>query len=276
MFAKLLKYDLRAILKYWWIAAVSSAVLSVAGGVCVRILNVDSEQFAIAQIFAVLGLIVVIMGLGIFVVLNEVLILIRFYKHFFSDEGYLTFTLPVRKTSLLNSKLLSAMIFVVMTLAVVTADIFVILTIGIPEYIFAPEFLEQIAELLSLFVKEGLLYNLLILAEIFIIVAMLEAVSLMFVFICITVAAVIARKHKVLAAIGIYYAATSALSFLTQIMLFTNRFYRIIELIDRLPEAQLQTASALILLGVIGVLGIVFCAMYLLEMYMLDRRLNLE
>lgn len=278
MFSKLVKYDLRAIFKYWWIAAVTSAVLSVVGGFCVRLLNneINAEEYVEVQVFAGLGLFIVIMGLVLFYVLTEVLILLRFYKHFFTDEGYLTFTLPVRKTSLFNSKVLSSMIFICVTQLALVLEVFVILAIGLPEYIFSPKLLNGLAELARMFVEDGLLYNIIILFEIIVILTALQVLGMLFIYICITIAAVIAKKHKVLAAIGIYYAANSALSFIIQTILFTNGFSRIFELIDALPVQQMQISSSLTLLGFIGVLGIMLGLMYLLATYLLDRRLNLE
>ena len=38
MMKKLLKYDLRAIFKYWWIVALSSLGLSFIGGISLKIL----------------------------------------------------------------------------------------------------------------------------------------------------------------------------------------------------------------------------------------------
>ena len=142
MFAKLLKYDLRAVIKYWWIAAVSSLGLSVIGGVCINIITVDYTSFQALQSIAILGLVISIIGLCVFGVLSEILILVRFYKNFFSDEGYLTFTLPVRKTQLLNSKLLMSVIFTASATLVILFDIFLMLAVGIPEEIFNRQLIE--------------------------------------------------------------------------------------------------------------------------------------
>lgn len=39
MLKKLLKYDLKAVFKYWWIAAISTLGLSVLGGFAVTVLR---------------------------------------------------------------------------------------------------------------------------------------------------------------------------------------------------------------------------------------------
>lgn len=95
MFAKLLKYDLRAVFKYWWMAAVASAIIAALGGICISIVNVDYTKYGALQTIATLGIVLAVIGIVIFFTLSEILVLVRFYKNFYSDEGYLTFTLPV-------------------------------------------------------------------------------------------------------------------------------------------------------------------------------------
>lgn len=278
MFSKLLKYDLRAIFKYWWIAAVTSVALSLVGGVCLNIVSNDKswESEIPITVFAAFGLFIVVIGISIFGVLTEVLTLIRFYKHFFTDEGYLTFTLPVKKSSLLNSKIFSSLIISLITGMIIILEFFVIVSIGMAEEVYTKQTLKDITELITLFTEDGLFYNILILLLIFAIIIAAALIGIMFAYICITFAAVIAKKHKVLAAIGIYYAANSAVSFVTQILAFTNIAPRVIVLISNLPEPKIQIASSVALLGVVALLGIIFGGMYLLENYLLDRKLNLE
>ena len=39
MLKKLLKYDFQSVFKYWWIAALVSFVLSIGGGICIKLLG---------------------------------------------------------------------------------------------------------------------------------------------------------------------------------------------------------------------------------------------
>ena len=120
MLLKLLKYDLRSVFKYWWIAALSTLGLSVLGGFCILIL--DSSIIAnVYQILAGFAMGVVILGFVAFLILSQILVFMRYYKNFFSDEGYLTFTLPVKRTHLITSKLITATLNIVCT-AIVLRD----------------------------------------------------------------------------------------------------------------------------------------------------------
>ena len=89
MFAKLLKYDVLSVWKYWWIMALCSLPLSAIGGVCVLIDNADYTQYNALQEVAILGIVLTVLGLFLLPLLTQILVFMRFYKHFFTDEGYL-------------------------------------------------------------------------------------------------------------------------------------------------------------------------------------------
>jgi hypothetical protein len=59
-------------------------------------------------------------------VLTLVIILRRFYSNLFGDEGYLMFTLPVTTTQLLNSKLIVALIWEIITIPIVCLSFFIL------------------------------------------------------------------------------------------------------------------------------------------------------
>lgn len=274
MFTKLLKHDSRAILKYWWIAALSSVVIAVLCGFCIQIVNVEFTRYESIQVLAVLGIVFSVIGLVIFPVLTEILILVRFYKHFFTDEGYLTFTLPVKKISLLDSKLITAMIFIFVTTLILFADIFILFAIGIPEEVFAPGVWDYVGE----FVNEyfgyygyGAAY---IILGILIVLAG-SAMQMMFIFVCITVAAAITKRHKVLTAIGIYYGATMAVSMIVQ-LLSLGGVYVIGDLIASLSLGLGILCELFVMIGILGILVAAGGGLYMFELYLLDRKLNLE
>ena len=102
MLKKLLKYDLKAVFKYWWIAAISTLGLSVLGGFAVTVLrdtvSTEPEKKVpiILEILSSIALPLVYLGFIALGILTVIMIFARYYKNFFSDEGYLTFTLPVK------------------------------------------------------------------------------------------------------------------------------------------------------------------------------------
>ena len=281
MFSKLLKYDLRAILKYWWIAAVTSLAFGVIAGTSINMLNkfnsTASEMNIVFYSFPILGIVLSVIGIALFTVVTEVLILVRFYKHLFTDEGYLTFTLPVKKTQILNSKLLSACIFNAVTVAIVCIDVSIALIIGFGKSFFTAD----IWTALSATLKEalgffGAGYMSVVVLEALLIFVLSAVASTLLVFVCITVAAAITRKHKVLAAIGIYYGVNAVTTGAIQIVMMPTNFYYLADRLLRLNEQAIRPSIVLALLMVLGMAVIVCSGLYLLEKYMLDKKLNLE
>ena len=121
MLKKLLKYDIRAVAGLWWIGAVVSVGASILGAILMRFSIAVSDSntpSVILKMFATLALIVgifCVIAVAVSYVFTMILVFVRFYRHFFTDEGYLTFTLPVKRSTLLLSKSINAVIWCFMT-----------------------------------------------------------------------------------------------------------------------------------------------------------------
>ena len=114
MFRKLLKYDMKSVWNVWRIMAATIFGLSIVGSFVLRYILTHAEKM-----FDSPGLMLMFSGFMLCAVLSfftacavtAIFVLIRFYKNFFTDEGYLTFTLPVKRSTLLNAKTANAMIW---------------------------------------------------------------------------------------------------------------------------------------------------------------------
>ncbi len=275
MFSKLLKHDSRAILKYWWIGAVVSLGISVLGGMCLQINSVEYTKYNMITALAGVGTFFAVVGIVLLPLFTEILLLVRYYKNFFTDEGYLTFTLPVKKTSLLDSKLISAFIFGTASTLLVAVDVFIMFSIGAPEFVFDADlwqgFFYAIGELFGFLGRYSAGY--IILGILIIVVGTI--LQTLFIFACITFASSLVKKHKVLMTIGIYYGVSIALSILMNILALGG-LPTVFTLIFRLDESNSLAAIMFILLGVLGILTLAAGGLYLFVLYLLDRRLNLE
>lgn len=276
MFAKLLKYDLRAVFKHWWIAAAVSVLVSALGGVCISIVNVNYTSYGALQTIAILGIVLSVIGIVLFYVLSELLVLIRYYKNFYSDEGYLTFTLPVSKSSLLNSKLLMSLIVFVVSTVVLFLDIGIMLMIGYADEIFKPFFWEQIFAVIADITKVLGGYTAVYIVEGIVALLTLWVFTALAIFLCITVASMLVHKLKVLAAVGIYYIATGVISGLIEVLILRFSFYHIIEKIAELQRVPCLNSVTFLILGGIAVAGIASALLYMLHVWLLERKLNLE
>lgn len=275
MLKKLLKYDLRAVFRLWWVMAISSLGLAVIGGICLHTLigvGVD-ERSTIITIVSALGMLATVIGLSAFLVVTVILIYVRFYKNFFTDEGYLTFTLPVKRSQLLNSKLITTFIATAATELMLILDVMLILAIGLPNF-FSSEVWEVLGYFFSVTAKEMGAYFFIYTIEIILLSFLVSLASMLMVCICITLASVIVKKARVITAIGIYYGATTVVTFSGElvyifgIMLLGNT-------LPRLSEAAVMGIFALILLVLTLFVAALAVALYLIEYYMLDKKLNL-
>ena len=276
MLRKLLKYDTRAIGKFWWIAAVASVALAVLGGVCVNVLDVEYTSYTFMPAIATIGMMIVIMGFGAFSLITMILIFVRFYKNFFSDEGYLTFTLPVKRSQLLKSKLISATGFVLLTDLCLGIDFIVMMAVAYPEKVFSIKLYRDIA----LFIKELFHqfgpYTIIYALEILVGFVLVTVCSILAIYVCITFAAVIARRVKFLVALGFYYAYSMVLSFMFEILIFDGSVFRIINWIGDLGADWGKLAFAVLFLGLVAIAALCCAAFYTLEGYLLRKRLNLD
>lgn len=275
MLKKLLKYDLRAIFKLWWIMAVSSLGLSVIGGLCLKTLTSmeANEMSPIIVIMAALGIVATVIGLSAFLVVTMILIYVRFYKNFFTDEGYLTFTLPVKRSQLLNSKLISTFVATIATYVVLIFDVILLLAIGIPDF-FSSDVWKMLGHFFGVTVKEMGIYFFIYAIEILLLAFLTSLSSMLLVYICITLASVIVKKARVITAIGIYYGATTVVTFSAELVyLFGIMFLG--NTITNLSASATMGAIALILLVLTVFIAALTTALYLIEYYLLDKKLNL-
>ncbi len=270
MLTKLLKYDFKAIFKYWWIAAISSIGLSVLGGGGLMLMNAEMDLPAVVSMTVISVLILVVLSFSVFVILSMILVIVRFYKNFFTDEGYLTFTLPVRRTQLLNSKLIAGGVVTVATYLICAIDVFILLFCGIGgENLFG-----FLGELFTSVTRTMEPFGLLFWLELLVLFAVWLVFSLLLPFCCVSFASVLTKKARVITAIGLYYGINTMISFLLQLFFFFG-LSSLMDWLYSVPQGMAQPLVILILFGAILLVS-VFCAvLYAVQYWMLDRKLNL-
>lgn len=276
MLSKLLKYDFRALFKYWWIIALSSVGLSAVGGISLKIFldSAITDENPLITILAFFGLIITVLGLSAFLMATEIFIYVRFYQNLFSDEGYLTFTLPVRRRDILNSKIISGLVVNFLTVLLLVADILGILIIGLDRDTLYVTY-ESIKLLVTGTVEFVGAWCIVYVIEAIIGLFFLSVASYLLTLICITFAAVIAKKHKVFAAIGFYYVTSAVISFVGQ-MAFMFGSISLAGILEKLPEGSYFGVLSLMVLSLVLCVGAIAVALYSVEHYLLDRKLNLS
>lgn len=268
MFTKLLKYDFDAVWKYWWIVALCSLPLSIFTGIGIRILSQDISTLHDSIVaFLITGLFLSFMGIFFQPFLTYILVLIRFYKNFFTDEGYLTFTLPVKKTTLLNSKLVTTIIFEILSVIIIFVNMIIIVLIAGDVWNVSTTPSEPLPPFYFYLLIDAILW--------IGIAIVVTGISILFIFICITCGAMIAKKHKILCSVAIYYGANMVVSLISQIFLFSG-FWGVMGYLDAIAPEASSLVTTFLLLAFLSIFVMVFAGLYLLELYFLDKRLNLE
>lgn len=279
MLKKMLHYDFKAILKFWWIGLLSTLVLSLGAGLCGSLLTSEKDFPDIINIMSTFVIVIAVISLFAFLFMTSIMIYVRYYKNLFSDEGYLTFTLPLKRSQVLNSKFISGLVMSLLTMFAVAIETVIGLCIAYYRDIFNKQFYNEIKVVIEEISKEKAFDELITMfALILIIVVTVYAASLLFTFLCITVGSVITRKNKVATAIGIYYGATAVLTFAGQIFaLFgmsglVNWGDKIIAYDEFIFFYYLFGAFLVIIFFVATIAAILYAINY----WLLDKKLNLS
>lgn len=286
MLRKLMKYEISFIARKWWIIAASLLGASVVGAFLLRAAIASSSAGAKAAGFVLVVCVLYLIAYAFALVIGfagtSLLLYWRFYAHFYSDQGYLTFTLPIKRRTLHLSKILNGMLWQgvqLVLLALCALIFFLIAPPATPVYpVINPVVFQMMGRLFSTLGERfgGMLaiYAL----EIILLVLAYLLFSLCLVYFCITVGAVIAKKYKLLVGIGIFYAVNMVISGVGQLLIGIIGGYLSYELGEMLEHASsgiANAAIALVLLIVLAALLLLSGIAYCLTQDKLDHKLNL-
>ncbi len=281
MLSKTLKQDMRATLPLWLFLSVIALGASLIFGLSLReVIYAESE---VGLVFGVLGIYLAIAVVSGYSIATVIFVGIRFYRNFYTDEGYLTFTLPVKRSTLFFSKVLSGTIFLVSTsLVVITSFVLALLMVPSSMQDNTPVFFEVLRFLWSMIESifesasdTATMVAMLILSLLILFCLMLfEILALYF---CITVGSVITKKLKVLAAIGCYYALNFAIGTISSIaqiflMIFSGHIALVVM---ALSPMQLSLIAIFLLLCVLGFMMLLTSVLYYATEKLIEKKLNL-
>lgn len=287
MLKKCLKYDFEAVLRTWWILAVSMLGASVIAGLGFRFFSqcmmADdlNEGLMMLSVFVAIGsyfcLLAMIMGMTV----SFILIFWRIYTHFYTDQGYLTFTLPVKRSTLYLSKVIMGTVLEVATVGILILGILFMVLVVPPteggEFFLSLDWLSAIGEVLGQLVDVAGWWLILWIPTGVAILLLFALFQNGLIYFCITVGAVVAKRHKLIAAIGIYYGVNVAVGLIGEII-----FLFLTAGITAIIMAALASGGVIMGLTITAILFIVALAMAVLSAILhfmtvnkLERKLNL-
>lgn len=281
MFAKLLKYEWKATAG---LLGILSAAAVGAGVVCGLILRMIAGFLSSGEISQEVGslmmapMMMVVMflalGLVLYTFATEMILLYRFYKSRFTDEGYLTFTLPVSSHENYLSALLNILIWSLLSTVVLILSVLLILCIGLSGEGVAAN-IERVFSVLwedfegagsQLQAMEGYAAYQMLSMALAVVRWFSSPVTIMS---CITMGAVLAKKHKIITAVGLFYG----LSMLTGVITGMAEYATILDSYTEQgmygPGTQLVVIIQILLQVGLAVGG------YFLSIHLMDKKLNL-
>ena len=202
-------------------------------------------------------------------VMTLVMIIQRFYKNLFTDEGYLMFSLPVKTWELVLSKLLVGMIWsAVCTIMIVLT--FFIFSLG---YFSMMELSQSIRSAYSMFyLQTGMELNL-FMAELILFILVQTVASILMIYVSIAIGQLF-NQHRIIAAFGAYIVITIAIQIIMSIFMAVfaigNLENAILNGSDAMTTVQWLINGSTVLNVLLGI------GFYYGTLTIMKKRLNLE
>lgn len=265
MLRKLLKYDFKANLFYFLL--MYGVLMGIAVLARVSIAMADSRylgfvnEYTLTLMTVAGSAVLYLLACGAVMILTLLLVAMRFYKNLMGPEGYLSFTLPVSEGAHLASKMLSGVIFLLLSSFMIFVSASVA-TAGLEIWDgFTLSFFRSVIHALRM---DHPLVVILYLLESF--ATVLEVVAVIYVSVCV---GQLAAKHRVLGAIGIFLAIYLVLGMVTT--LGSVIFIRLLEGREGTVLYYSVTSIAAILFR-----GLVAAGSLAGSLLLMKRKLNLE
>ena len=288
MLAKLFRYDSRAIGKPMALFSVIALIAAVVGAVVERLFSAYfgaegswglTSPLLSGILTGSMGMIVVACWLVVpaFAVMTLILILRRYYTHFFTDEGYLTFTLPVKAHTHLLSKLFAGFLWICVGAVVVMVCLGILILVGTADQgLINQEVVRGIKEIFrDLFSDPDFRANAFRwIAEVILAVISSAAYTLSVMYLAITLGSIVAKKHKILASIGFYYGITTAISMVVNVFSIVSVFTTISAEANQMAASPLLVDEVLLVTILLSVGVTVGC--FFLNRHFLRNKLNLN
>lgn len=283
MFSRLLKYEWKATAGTLGILSAAMLGLSVMDCVILRFLLSDAgQQLSLSEVpqwllGTALRLILIFsaIALALYFTAVVVLLLYRFYRNKFTDEGYLTFTLPVRPAQIVGASVVNMLLWMLIAAVVVVASVAIAVVLGVfGDEALRKEVLYTLREILPVLGEQlgdfsetiGSAYPVLTLLQ----TVLMPLYAVLVPMACITAGAAVAKKHKILAAFGIYYGVNFVVNLITSTMTMLPLLP-----IARYTDDSLRTAMTVTALVQLLVTAAVTAGAWFFTTGTMKRRLNL-
>ena len=281
MLKKLIKQDFRALSRILVPVQIgvlcASALAAVLTTITMRTAVYRMDAITVGQgLFAGMSaLIVFLIGMAVMAswLVALLVVCMHFFKNFLGDQGYLTFTLPVSTEKLIWSKLITGMLWLVISGAVICVSGAIFLAFGMAtEGVMNVELIKDIC---SVFAGTAGYVSLLTAVELPIAGVLQLAAFLLELYFAMIVGSQIAKKHKVLAGIGMYLVINFVVGIVRSLLAAAGFGIGGINFVlnGELNATAALNATLLITIVISAILSVSF---FLWSRHLLKTRLNLQ
>ena len=267
MLAKLFKHEMKALgrqlLPMYGIVILITCINKLG-----MLIDVDILYFNTLRSFLAIAYVMVIVALFI---ACWIIIIVRFFKNLLSNEGYLSFTLPVSANAHIFIKLICAVIMAIISIAVAVASL---LILGFGTKILNDIFIDFSSfshQMYSILGGHYVMY----IVEIAIMLIVLIAQSFLMLYAAMSLGQLFGR-NRVLGAFVSYFIIYFVLQIIMSIVLTLFYFVAPDMISINLTFQQGIAVAHISFLGITAFYCVLSLVYYLITRYMLTRRLNLE
>ena len=228
-----------------------------------EMVNSVNRAQGIYQTVFVSSLVLYIIAIMTCLLLTLIVAIVRFYQGMYTHEGYLSHTLPVTPAQHIWAKLLVSLIFTVGSLFAIFLSVMVI-TIGEVNTEIFKAFGYYIGKLFNNYGAEGALY----IVEALVLVFAAQIMCYFKLYCCISVGQ-LAKKHKLLAAFGVFFGIYVLTQIVGTAIIISTLFYEqpwIISLFEWLGNTRAGV-------HVVFCSGIVFYSVFALIYFMITKHI---
>lgn len=264
MLRKLLKYDFLAVWKNGWGILPVMAICTAVATAVANLMNSSTNYKLSVELLYIFVLMLCAFGIFGCGAVIGILLYIRFYKNFYTDEGYLTFTLPVKRSTLLISKTISAVLCLTIYLALTVICVATFVAMGGFDY---EDIRELIDPLIQLY-REYRVFATLWYSEILIICLLVIFLDVAMAQYALTLACSSVRRAKIILSIGVYSVCDAVVSIILPPLFMPYAITYVTS------KGQFSTILGFLVFAlVVLTLGLVF---YFMTLGRLTRKLNID
>lgn len=266
MLRKLLKYDLREMLRRSYPFFAASGAVSLLCCALMYFSRSFQEESGFGFFTAISFYGIGIFAIVVLLAINMFFAVARYYKSFFTDEGYLYMVIPTDTKKLLIGKIMSAYIWIFSSIVVGALSLFI--AVALPNMLYDPR---GFFSLLEGFGAEGLFPEFMlglassVLSGIQFLITILENITIIFA--SITVGSMMMSKHRIVGSVLFYFV----------ISFVQSSAMTVVEILI-LGLLMTESAAGYIISQLIGLLVSVAISvvMYFLNLHYLKNRFNIE